>query len=75
MKLSAYIESNKLTHTEVADACGTSVSTITRAADGKTIPSRELMDKLFEFTGGLVTPNDFYDLGAAPDGTVASEAA
>lgn len=79
MKLSDYIEWKKLTHTEVAEANGVSVSTITRAADGTTIPSRELMDKLYAYTEGMVTPNDYFGVGAVPSpespGTAATEAA
>lgn len=64
MKLADYLKTNKVSATTLADELGVSVSTITRAANGDIIPSRELMSKLFEATAGKVTPNDFFGIAA-----------
>jgi transcriptional regulator with XRE-family HTH domain len=59
MKLADYLKQDAVTATSIADATGAAVSTITRAARGEVFPSRELMQRIFEATGGQVTPNDF----------------
>ena len=64
MTLKDYLASPDKSATALANACGVSVSTITRAADGATIPSRDLMNKIHEETGGKVTPNDFFGIAA-----------
>lgn len=64
MTLKDYLAQEGNTATKLADACKVSVSTITRAADGSTIPSRALMESIHEATDGKVTPNDFYGIAA-----------
>lgn len=64
MTLKDYLAREGNTATKLAEATGVSVSTITRAAEGATIPSRELMGKIFEATGGAVAPNDFFGIAA-----------
>lgn len=64
MTLKDYLAREGNTATRLATACDVSVSTITRAADGTTIPSRELMGKIHEATDGAVTPNDFFGIAA-----------
>ena len=64
MTLKDYIAMPGHTATGIANAVGVSVSTITRASDGETIPSRELMVKITEHTKGAVKPNDFFGIAA-----------
>jgi transcriptional regulator with XRE-family HTH domain len=64
MTLKDYLAQEGNTATKLADETGVSVSTITRAADGSTMPSRELMANIFKATGGTVTPNDFFGIAA-----------
>lgn len=65
MKLKDYLEQPGRTATELAEQTGAAVSSITRAARGDVLPSRSLMEKIFQHTGGLVTPNDFFDITPA----------
>ncbi|WP_162232715.1 helix-turn-helix domain-containing protein [Sphingomonas sanxanigenens] len=62
MTLAEYLAQPGRTATELAQATGSAVSTITRAARGEIIPSRDLMIKLFEATDGAVTPNDIFGI-------------
>jgi transcriptional regulator with XRE-family HTH domain len=64
MTLKDYLAREGNTATKLADEAGVSVSTITRAAEGATMPSRDLMGKIFKATDGAVTPNDFYGIAA-----------
>lgn len=64
MTLKDYLALEGNTATRLAEATEVSVSTITRAAEGTTIPSRELMGRIFKATGGTVTPNDFFGIAA-----------
>jgi transcriptional regulator with XRE-family HTH domain len=64
MTLADYLDKRDVSATDLAGRVGVAVSTITRAAKGTIIPSRELMGKIFEETGGEVTPNDFFGLAA-----------
>jgi transcriptional regulator with XRE-family HTH domain len=64
MTLKDYLALPGHTATKLATETGVSVSTITRAAEGKTIPSRDLMNLIAEKTKGAVMPNDFFGLAA-----------
>jgi transcriptional regulator with XRE-family HTH domain len=64
MTLKDYLAQPGNTATKLAEEAEVSVSTITRAAEGATMPSRELMGKIFKATDGAVTPNDFYGIAA-----------
>jgi len=75
MKLSDYLKQPGKTATALAEQVGCSVSTISRAASGKVIPSREQMCKIFDATDELVTPNDFFGIGHANCAECAGEAA
>lgn len=69
MTLKDYLALPGHTATALALETGASVSTITRAAEGKTIPSRKLMNLIAEKTRGAVMPNDFF--GVAPQADAA----
>jgi hypothetical protein len=62
MTLKDYLALPGHSATKLALETGVSVSTITRAAKGKTIPDRNLMSLLAEKTKGAVMPNDFFAL-------------
>lgn len=64
MTLKDYLAQAGNTATKLADETGVSVSTITRAAEGATMPSRGLMNEIFKATKGRVTPNDFFGIAA-----------
>jgi transposase len=66
MTLADYLKLDGRSATALAAKCGVGVSTITRAANGDTLPGRALMASLFEHTDGMVTPNDFFGIAAAP---------
>lgn len=62
MTLAEYLAQPDKSATEMARLIGVAVSTITRAAKGNGLPSRDLMQAIHIHTGGLVTPNDFFDI-------------
>jgi transcriptional regulator with XRE-family HTH domain len=69
VRLSKWRIDKGLTQRQLADELGctqTAISLIERGTDqpDSIIPRRDLMLKIFRFTKGEVTPNDFYDLPA-----------
>lgn len=58
MKLSQFLRHNQVTLTEFAVQIGTTTATVSRIVDGLVIPRRKLLLRIFEETGGVVTPND-----------------
>jgi predicted transcriptional regulator len=64
MTLSEYLDLPDKTATGLARQVGCSVSTITRAAKGDTIPNRTIVQRIYECTGKQVPPNSFYGLAA-----------
>jgi transcriptional regulator with XRE-family HTH domain len=64
MKLRDFLDIDGNSATKLAEDCGVSISTITRAANGDTLPNKELMAAIHSKTGGAVTPNDFFGIGA-----------
>lgn len=58
MKLSEFLRHNQVTLTEFAVQIGTTTATVSRIVDGLVIPRRKLLLRIFEETGGVVTPND-----------------
>lgn len=61
MQLNEWIEKEKKTQQEVADALGCGQADISRYCSGEAIPRPDRMQKITEYTGGEVTPNDFYN--------------
>ncbi|QDP58330.1 MAG: hypothetical protein Unbinned664contig1000_11 [Prokaryotic dsDNA virus sp.] len=45
-----------------ANHIATSVVTLRRYINGDRTPKKDMMQKIFDDTDGMVTPNDFYDL-------------
>lgn len=66
MKLSAYLKHRGITGLAFAEMIGVAPSTITRLATGSVPRKPGTMLLIYEKTGGLVTPNDFFDIDPAP---------
>lgn len=66
MKMSSYIAAHGLTLTEMAVRLGLPVQTVSRYASGARRPREAEMVRIYEVTGGQVTPNDFFDLPGQP---------
>lgn len=64
MTLADYLSLEGNTASKLAADCKVAVSTITRAAKGELLPSRSLMEAIFQHTGGQVKPNDFFGVAA-----------
>lgn len=60
MKFKKWMDENKKTTAEVAQAIGCSEMNVFRYCSGTTIPRPENMQKIIAYTGGEVQPNDFY---------------
>ena len=62
MTLSQYLEMNDLTLAQLAQACGTSASTILRIKEAEVAPSKRVMLAIWKATNGQVCPNDVFGL-------------
>ena len=62
MKLDTYIRESGVTEQELANKTGYSQGTINKLRNGKINPTLELLTKIAEVTGQIVTPNDFLPL-------------
>jgi transcriptional regulator with XRE-family HTH domain len=62
MKLDTYIRESGVTEQELANKTGYSQGTINKLRNGKINPTLELLTKIAEATGQMVTPNDFLPL-------------
>lgn len=60
MKLNEYIEKTKLEVDKLADSLDVTPMCVYRYLSGKRIPNKEVMNKIYDFTNGEVTPNDFF---------------
>jgi len=61
MRLSDYLEQTETTYAEFGRRIGVkSRSTVTRYANGRRIPSCEIMARIVKATQGRVTANDFF---------------
>lgn len=67
MQLIDYLKENDLSQAEFARLVGESLQNVNRYVRGKRKPSDEnVMQRIYNVTGGAVTANDFYNLGAPP---------
>jgi transcriptional regulator with XRE-family HTH domain len=64
MTLAAWLDQQKLSPSDFAARINRPQPTIQRYVSGKRIPEPEIMALIVEATGGAVTPNDFYGVGA-----------
>lgn len=63
MKLKEWLKLRKIRVSDMARDLKLSHAVVLRWSNDSRIPSRENMHLIFKYTGGLVQPNDFYDLG------------
>lgn len=62
MQLREFLKSNNLQMAQFAEQIGTTGPTVCRIAGGQ-VPRVGLMIKIYEATGGQVTPNDLVGIG------------
>lgn len=62
MKLELFLEKSDLSESQFAKMIGVHRNTIYKYTKGERRPEEEIMLLIAQVTGGLVTPNDFYDL-------------
>jgi transcriptional regulator with XRE-family HTH domain len=77
MRFAKYLTDRNHTDAEFAALIGVTRQAVHRYKAGERIPDQATMTKIFEVTGGAVTPNDFFNISEAapaPDLT-SSEAA
>jgi len=60
MTLEQYLSLTGIKQKEFAEKARLSQSTVSRLIRGKFSPSRDLLSRIYEATGGDVQPNDFY---------------
>lgn len=58
MRLTDFLRLNNVILTDFATRIGTTTATVSRIADGLVVPRRKLLVRIYEETGGAVTPND-----------------
>lgn len=77
MRLKEYFAREGMTASQFAARIGRAVSTVTRLANGETVPEPETIAKIVEATDGAVQPNDFFlsrsTIPAAGNADVAEE--
>lgn len=62
MRIGEYLTMNGLTQRQMAEALDVHTLTVNRWANSRALPGRKDMVRIFVWTHGAVTPNDFYDL-------------
>lgn len=62
MKLRNFRIAQGLSQAKLAKKLGVTELSVLKYEQGRTIPSRAVMRRLFELSAGSVTPNDFYEL-------------
>jgi transcriptional regulator with XRE-family HTH domain len=63
--LKAFRTARKITIDDVVKETGLSKASISRIERGKQLPSSGSLKRLCQFTGGLLRPNDFFDVDRA----------
>ena len=63
MKLISWLIKNNITQKEFALLINVKPPTVSEYCNGKKIPRKEIMQRIYLVTKGQVAPNDFYDLG------------
>lgn len=64
MTLDQYLTDNGLKEADFAEKIGVDQSTVNRLRKTQ-VPSKEVMAKIFDVTGGAVRADDFFGLGQA----------
>ena len=62
MRLTDWLAEQERSPKTFAERIGTSEAAVRRYMCGSRIPIQGVMQRIFEATGGDVTPNDFYNL-------------
>ncbi|MEZ5648169.1 MAG: helix-turn-helix transcriptional regulator [Alphaproteobacteria bacterium] len=62
MRLRAYLRLHGLSELAFAEQIGVASTTINRLVRGKTRPSFDLVQRIYEATQGAITPNDLFDI-------------
>jgi hypothetical protein len=62
MNLQTYMRINKLNDMQVGQAIGVTANSVYRYRTGRQRPEDDIMIRLYVFTYGMVTPNDYYNL-------------
>lgn len=60
MDIQTYMTKKKLRDGDMAELLDCNKTTVWRIRTGDTYPSPDLLEKIFEVTGGKVTANDFF---------------
>lgn len=60
MKLKEYLKQNNKRPADLAHDLKIVHCVVRRWCNGESIPTKDYMKKIFEYTDGMVTPNDFY---------------
>lgn len=64
MELRDWLTQNEISDDAMADRLGISRQSLWRYRSGKRLPDKDMLNRIFEATGGAVTANDF--VHAAP---------
>lgn len=75
MTFDAWTKTKGLTWEQVAELIGAANASVARKYSLGTIPRRRTMWRIYEVSGGLVTPNDFFGLPGPEQRPQAEEAA
>lgn len=75
MKLREYLKKNSKKPADLAKEFGIVHCMVRRWCNGEARPTLKYMQKIFEYTNGAVTPNDFFNIAndnepLPPDGVV-----
>lgn len=60
MRLKEYLKKHNISMSATAKTLGVSYEIVRRYCNGMSIPRRELLLKICEWSGGKVRPSDFY---------------
>jgi len=66
MKLDQYLQNHGISISKAAKELGVSSEAVRLWANCKRCPAQDLMSKIYNWSHGHVTPNDFYDLPPLP---------
>ena len=64
MKLSAYLSLNDISDADFGALIGVERQAVHRYRSGVRVPTKAVLTRIFEETGGQVSANDFFDLVA-----------
>lgn len=62
MRFSDFITQSGKTQSQVAEELGTSQANVSRWSSGESLPEATLIKKIYDWSGGEVQPNDFYEV-------------